>query len=158
MSVNVTDDDGGALSANQSRAVWLLASGRSRCEAAKEIGIDPRTMSRWLHVPAFRAALDDSMAELDAESRDMARTLRAAGTRVASLALRRMETALSGDDTAAAYQAAVDALRSTGVVRAAGLMERIEAKHSGLPGDYADMSDDELREKTDRLMERARDR
>ena len=158
MSTNVPDGaDGGDLSAKQIQLAWLLASGRSRRDAAKEIGIDPRTVSRWLHVPAFRAALDDRLDELDEESRDMARSLRAAGTRVTSLALRRMESALEGDDTAATYQAAVDALRASGVVRAAGLMERVAAEHSGDIGlhvDYTAMSDDELRERTERLMER----
>ena len=46
MARNVPDDDdGGDLSAKQIQLAWLLASGRSRREAAKEIGIAPRTVS-----------------------------------------------------------------------------------------------------------------
>ena len=128
MSRNVTDDDDGDLSAKQARAAWLIASGKSRVETAAEVGIDRRTLTRWLHDPAFRAALDDHLDEFDAESRTMARALRTSGIRVAAKALRKMEAALDNDNAETSYQAAVDALRASGVARAAGLMERIEAR------------------------------
>lgn len=45
------------LSRNQVRAIRALLEHRTIEDAAKAVGISPRTLYRWLHSPIFRRAL-----------------------------------------------------------------------------------------------------
>ena len=54
MSQNQTQD---TLSPAQHRALEGLLSSRNLTEAAKAAGVSTRSVSRWLHEPAFQAEL-----------------------------------------------------------------------------------------------------
>ena len=52
------------LSAKQARAVSALLTENSIIEAAAAAGVDTRTITRWLKLPAFQAALGAAESEL----------------------------------------------------------------------------------------------
>ena len=58
------------LSERQSRAVAMLAEGRSRLRVARLLEVDPKTVRRWTAIPEFAAAL----AAVRREGIELART------------------------------------------------------------------------------------
>jgi hypothetical protein len=45
------------MQTRQTRAAILLASGQSKQDSAKAVGVDPSTLRRWLKAPEFNAIL-----------------------------------------------------------------------------------------------------
>ena len=52
-----------------------MASGESVAAAARKLKVSPRTLFRWRGEPAFGAALDGLLAEIEGETRDRLRAL-----------------------------------------------------------------------------------
>jgi len=51
--------DVGPISPSQSKALALLIAGKSQKDVALAVGVNARTIGRWMREPAFVAALDN---------------------------------------------------------------------------------------------------
>jgi hypothetical protein len=72
----VADGQNDGLSARQMHALEALLAGKSKREAAAEVGVHPKTISRWLKQPPFAIALNREVREaLRLNSLRTARTL-----------------------------------------------------------------------------------
>lgn len=71
-----TDKPPTGLSAKQVQAVYALAAGASRKAAAKALGLEPHTLTRWGQLPAFRDLLSQVTSSIEADSLNAVRVQR----------------------------------------------------------------------------------
>ena len=57
MSTNVKNIE---LNDKQRKAILQLVGGAQKQDAAEAVGVEPETLSRWLGIPEFEAALNDA--------------------------------------------------------------------------------------------------
>ncbi len=68
MSSNAPTEDEKELTSKQQQAILLLAKGSTIVAAAKELGINEKTLDRWKTLPEFKAALRLAEDELYTEA------------------------------------------------------------------------------------------
>ena len=88
-----------ALSADQRRAVEMLASGMTQGETAKEIGFSRQTVNEWVRTNSeFKAALEDA---IDFVGRESLQRMKGRVAKVVS----RLEMCVDSDDDSTALKA-----------------------------------------------------
>lgn len=75
MTVTLNEHPSG-LSAKQVQAVYALAAGTSKKAAAKALGLEPHTLTRWGQLPAFRDLLSQVTSSIEADSLNAVRVQR----------------------------------------------------------------------------------
>jgi hypothetical protein len=111
------------LTARQQRVIAALLASRSITEAANVVGVNERTVRRWLEQPPFRDALHEAQRAVlrNALGRLQAMTMRAADT---------LESLLSAQSepvrVAAAKEILLRAVDATAIVELEERVERLE--------------------------------
>lgn len=125
----------------KAKAVALIMAGKSQAEAAREVGVTPKTMVEWMRDPEVRERIDEAAASVIGAARE--KLERAAVEAAQSL----IDAANAGE-----WRAACALLDRVGI----GPSAKQEVNHSGAVGavDLASLSTDELIERLHAAVEK----
>ena len=111
---------GDGLTARQRRAVVATLTAPTLDEAARALGVSPRTLRRWRTSAAFAAAVRQAARDLDREAIDALRAATVDAVRV-------LREALADESSVVRVRAAVAVLDAADRARDDDVFERLEA-------------------------------